>query len=49
MRISAWEARTRAQFEALEVLLAQYQTTSDYLGQQILGLQNLNNYISSGG
>ena len=49
MRISAWEIRTRAQFEALEVLLAQYQTTSDYLSQQILGLQNLNNYISSGG
>ncbi|MCK4391242.1 MAG: flagellar filament capping protein FliD [Desulfobacterales bacterium] len=46
MRISAWETRTRAQFQALEVLLAQYQVTGDYLSQQILGLQNLNSYIS---
>jgi flagellar hook-associated protein 2 len=46
MRISAWETRTRAQFESLEVLLAQYQITSNYLSQQILGLENLNNYIS---
>ena len=49
MRISAWETRTRAEFEALEVLLAQYQTTADYLGQQLLSLQNLNNYISNRG
>ena len=47
MRNLAWEARTRAQFNALEVLLAEYQTTGDYLSQQILGMQNLNNYISS--
>jgi len=47
MRIYAWETRTRAEFEALELLLAQYQTTGDYLSQQILGLRNLNNYISN--
>ena len=46
MRILAWETRTRAQFNALELLLAEYQTTGDYLSQQIVGLQNLNNYIS---
>ncbi len=46
MRISAWETRTRAKFESLELLLAQYQTTWDYLSQQLMGLQNLNNYIS---
>ncbi len=46
MRNSAWEARTRAQFNALELLLAEYQTTGNYLSQQILGMQNLNNYIS---
>jgi flagellar hook-associated protein 2 len=45
MRISAWETRTRAQFESLELLLTEYQTTWDYLSQQIMGLQNLNNYI----
>jgi flagellar hook-associated protein 2 len=43
----AWEERTRAQFNSLEVLLAQYQTTGDYLTQQITGLQNLNNYITN--
>ena len=48
MRVLAWETRTRAQFNALEVLLAQYQTTGDSLSQQILSLQNLNNYISNG-
>ncbi len=47
MRISAWETRTRARFEALEVLLGQYQATSDYLNQQIVSLQNLNDYISN--
>jgi flagellar hook-associated protein 2 len=46
-RVSAWETRTRAQFQALEVLLAQFQATGDYLNQQIAGLQNLNSYISS--
>jgi flagellar hook-associated protein 2 len=49
MRNLAWEARTRAQFNALEVLLAEYQTTGDYLSQQILSLQNLNNNISNRG
>jgi len=49
MRNSAWEKRTRAQFNALEVLLAEYQTTGNYLSQQLLSLQNLNNYISNRG
>lgn len=49
MRISSWETRTRARFQALEVLLGQYQTTGDYLNQQITGLQNLGRYISSRG
>jgi flagellar hook-associated protein 2 len=49
MRVLAWEVRTRAQFNALEVLLAEYQTTGDYLSQQILSLQNLNNNISNRG
>ena len=49
MRVLAWESRTRAQFNALEVLLAEYQTTGDYLSQQIGSLQNLNNYISNRG
>jgi flagellar hook-associated protein 2 len=47
MRNLAWESRTRAQFNALELLLAEYQNTGDYLSQQILGMQNLNNYISN--
>jgi len=47
MRNLAWETRTRAQFNALELLLAEYQTTGDYLSQQIVGMQNLNSYISS--
>ena len=49
MRISSWETRTRARFQALEVLLGQYQTTSNYLNQQITGMQNLGRYISSRG
>ena len=49
MRVLAWESRTRAQFNALEVLLAEYQTTGNYLSQQIASLQNLNNYISNRG
>jgi flagellar hook-associated protein 2 len=49
MRNLAWEARTRAQFNALEVLLAEYQTTGDSLTQQIVSLQNLNNNISNRG
>ena len=47
MRNLAWETRTRAQFNALELLLAEYQTTGNYLTQQVLGMQNLNNYISN--
>ena len=47
LRNQAWETRTRAQFNALETLLAEYQTTGDYLTQQIAGLQNLNNFISN--
>jgi flagellar hook-associated protein 2 len=49
MRVLAWETRTRAQFNVLELLLAEYQTTGNYLSQQILGMQNLNNYISNRG
>ncbi len=47
MRNLAWETRTRAQFNALELLLAGYQNTGNYLSQQILGMQNLNKYISN--
>jgi flagellar hook-associated protein 2 len=47
MRNLAWESRTRAQFNALELLLAEYQNTGDYLSQQIVGMQNLNSYISN--
>jgi flagellar hook-associated protein 2 len=46
-RIEASEILMRAQFNALEVLLGQYQTTSDFLSQQLTGLRNLNSYISS--
>jgi len=49
MRNLAWETRTRAQVNALELLLAEYQTTGDYLSQQIVGLQNLNNFVSNRG
>lgn len=47
MRNLAWETRTRAQFNVLELLLAEYQNTGNYLSQQIMGMQNLNNYISN--
>jgi flagellar hook-associated protein 2 len=49
IRNLAWETRTRAQFNALELLLAGYQNTGNYLTQQITGMQNLNNYISNRG
>jgi flagellar hook-associated protein 2 len=49
MRNLAWETRTRAQFNSLELLLAEYQTTGNYLSQQIAGLQNLNNYVANRG
>lgn len=44
----AWEERTRAQYNAMELLLAEYQTTGDFLTQQIVGFQNLNSYVSGG-
>lgn len=47
MRNLAWEIRTRAQFNTLELLLSNYQQTGNYLSQQILGMQNLNNYVSN--
>jgi len=46
-RIEASAIRMRTQFNALEVLLSQYQSAGDYLSQQILGMQNLNNYVSN--
>jgi flagellar capping protein FliD len=42
-----WEERTRAQFNAMELLLSQYQTTGDYLSQQIQGMQNFNSYVAN--
>lgn len=47
IRNEAWEARTRAQFNTLELLIAEYQTTGDYLSQQIIGMQNLNQNIAN--
>ena len=47
MRNLAWEVRTRAQFNTLELLLAGYQNTGNFLSQQIAGMQNLNNFISN--
>ena len=41
------EARMRAQFTALETLLSSYQTTGNYLAQQLEGLQNLNDSIAN--
>jgi flagellar hook-associated protein 2 len=49
MRNAMWEERTRAQFNSLELLLAQYQSTGDYLTQQITGLQNFNSYVANRG
>ena len=45
--VSAWEVRTRAQFNAMELLLAEFQSTGDFLTQQIVGLQNFNSYVSN--
>jgi flagellar hook-associated protein 2 len=42
-RLTTIEARIRTQFNSLEVLLGQYQTTSDYLTQQ---LESLKSYIT---
>jgi flagellar hook-associated protein 2 len=47
LRTALWEERTRAQFNAMEALLAQYQSTGDYLGQFVTGMQNLNSFISN--
>ena len=46
-RLEASEIRMRAQFNALELLLAEFQTTADYLTRSILGLQDLNSYITN--
>jgi flagellar hook-associated protein 2 len=45
-RLNAEEQQLRAQFNNMELLLSQYQTTGDYLTQQLTGLQNLNKSIS---
>ncbi len=47
LRAALWEERTRAQFNAMEALLAQYQSAGDYLGQFVTGMQNLNSFISN--
>jgi flagellar hook-associated protein 2 len=47
LRTALWEERTRAQFNAMEALLAQYQSAGDYLGQFVTGMQNLNSFISN--
>ena len=40
-RIEALEIRYRAQFNALDALMAQLQSTSSFLTQQLVGLENL--------
>ena len=45
-RMSRTEERLRTQFTSLELLLGQYQNTSDSLNAQLLSLQNLSNYVS---
>ncbi|MFH0730471.1 MAG: flagellar filament capping protein FliD [Pseudomonadota bacterium] len=47
MQNLAFETRIRSQFNSLELLLSEYQSTGDFLSQQITGLQNLNNAISN--
>jgi flagellar capping protein FliD len=44
--VDAMAERTRKQFLNLEVLLGQYQATSDFLTQQLVGLDNLSKAIS---
>ena len=46
-RVLASEERMRAQFNSLELLLSQYQTTGDYLTQQLEALSNTNTYIAN--
>jgi flagellar hook-associated protein 2 len=45
-RVLASEERLRAQFNALELLLGEYQATGNYLTQQLEGLANLNKAIA---
>jgi len=45
-RLALVEERMRLQFAALEVLLSEFETTSNFLSQQIAGLQNMNTYIA---
>jgi flagellar hook-associated protein 2 len=47
-KLEVTEAKLWTRFNSLELLLANYQTTADYLAQQIVGLQNLSNSISGG-
>lgn len=46
-RLVSTEERLRAQFTSLELLLSQFQATSDALNQQLTGLQNLNRSIAN--
>ncbi len=46
-RLDALEARLRDQFTALDVLLGQLQSTSDFLAQQLTSLSNLSNFTTS--
>ena len=46
-KLETTEISMRAQFNSLELLLSQYQTTGSYLTQQLSSLQNLNTYISN--
>lgn len=45
-RVADSEARMRAQFNALELLVSQYQSTGNALTQQLTNLQNLNTAIA---
>jgi flagellar hook-associated protein 2 len=47
LRVADTEKRLRTQFRSLESVLSGYKATGDYLGQQIVGLQNLNNAIAN--
>jgi flagellar hook-associated protein 2 len=46
-KVADTEKRLRAQFTSLEKVLSGYKATGDYLGQQIVGLQNLNSAIAN--
>jgi flagellar hook-associated protein 2 len=47
-KIETTEANLWTRFNSLELLLANYQTTADYLTQQLASLQNLSTSISGG-